>query len=137
MDPHVRELVARRAKHCCEYCRIQQALIPFHTFHVEHIIARQHGGTDDPSNLCLACDRCNAYKGPNLSSLDPETNAVVELFHPRRHAWREHFTFHTVEIVGLTPIGRATACLLRMNDDRRLTLRAELHTLGELRIDEA
>src|SRR4051794_18394911 len=32
--------------------------------HVEHIVARQHGGADDPDNLALACNRCNASKGP-------------------------------------------------------------------------
>ena len=44
MDPQVRELVARRSDNRCEYCRIPQALLPFHTFHVEHIIARQMVG---------------------------------------------------------------------------------------------
>ena len=132
MDPHVRELVVRRAGNRCEYCRIPQALLPFHTFHIEHVVARQHGGTDDPSNLCLACDRCNAHKGPNLSSIDPETNQVVKLFHPRHQPWQEHFTFRGAEILGFTPTGRATVRLLRMNDDRRLVLRAELIVLGEL-----
>ena len=133
MDPHVRELVVRRAGNRCEYCRIPQALLPFHTFHIEHVVARQHGGTDDPSNLCLACDRCHAQKGPNLSSIDPETNQVVQLFHPRQQPWQEHFTFRGAEILGFTPTGRATVRLLRMNDDRRLVLRAELIVLGELR----
>lgn len=136
MDPHVRELVARRAGNRCEYCRIPQALLPFHTFHVEHIIARQHGGSNDPDNLCLACDRCNAYKGPNLSSLDPRTDLVVELFHPRRQLWQEHFVRQSVNIVGLTSTGRATVGLLRMNDDRRRALRAELIALGDLPMDE-
>lgn len=136
MDQHVREVVARRANHLCEYCRIPQALLPFRAFHVEHIVARQHGGCDDLDNLCLACDRCNAYKGPNLSSLDPQTGLVVELFHPRNQAWEEHFAFQSVNITGLTPTGRATAGLLNMNDDRRRTLRAELIALGDLRTDE-
>ena len=45
-------------------------------FHVEHIVSKQHGGTDDPGALALACDRCNAYKGPNLASVDPGTGAA-------------------------------------------------------------
>jgi hypothetical protein len=32
--------------------------LPFLTFQIEHIIARKHGGSDDPSNLALARDRC-------------------------------------------------------------------------------
>ena len=84
----------------------------------------------------MACDRCNAYKGPNLSSLDPQTGLVVELFHPRNQVWQEHFAFQSVNIMGLTPIGRATVGLLKMNDERRRTLRAELIALGDLRTDE-
>ncbi len=131
MDPRTRLLVVRRAQNRCEYCAIAQALVPFHAFHVEHIIARQHGGTDDLENLCLACDRCNGYKGPNLAAIDPDSGAVVTLFHPRRDQWHDHFTLRGAEIVGLTACGRATVRLLQMNDNWRLSLRAELISLGE------
>jgi len=132
MDPHVRQIVIRRASDCCEYCRIAQALVAFHTFHVEHIVARQHGGSDDSGNLCLACDRCNAYKGTNLTAIDSDTDRIVSLFHPRRDPWQEHFAFRGAEIVGLTPTGRATVRLLKMNDNWRVLLRAELIALGDL-----
>jgi HNH endonuclease len=49
-------------------------------YHVEHIVARQHGGRHDSGNLALACYHCNAYKGPNLSGLDPESSALVRCF---------------------------------------------------------
>lgn len=84
MDPSLREVVRRRAGDACEYCRIPQAATFLIPFHVEHIVSRQHGGTDDPSGLALACDRCNAYKGPNLTSIDPRTLTVVALFSLRR-----------------------------------------------------
>ena len=132
MDSQTRSMVVRRAGNRCEYRRISQIALPFHPFHVEHIVARQHGGTDDDDNLCLACDRCNAYKGPNLSGIDPATSQVVKLFDPRREIWGEHFSLREAEIVGLTPTGRATARLLNMNDDRRLLLRAQLIAMGEL-----
>jgi hypothetical protein len=131
MRPHVRQLVAVRARDCCEYCRIPQAVVPFHAFHVEHIVARQHGGTDNLDNLCLACDRCNAYKGPNLAAIDPESRQIARLFHPRRDSWVEHFAFRRAEIVGLTATGRATVALLNMNDYRRVSLRAELIAMGD------
>jgi hypothetical protein len=35
-------------------------------------------------NLAWACHRCNYYKGPNLTSIDRETQAIVPLFNPRR-----------------------------------------------------
>ena len=79
MDGRTRLVVVRRAENSCEYCRIAQTLVPFHPFHVEHIVAKQHGGNDGLDNLCLACDRCNAYKGPNLTAIDPVTDCVSEL----------------------------------------------------------
>jgi hypothetical protein len=87
----VRKVVVARAEGVCEYCCMHQEWEPFHTYHVEHIIARQHRGTDDPSNLALACHHCNLFKGPNLTSRDPDGDALVGLFHPRQHAWHEHF----------------------------------------------
>ena len=72
MDTTVRDLVRRRASDRCEYCRLQQEHLPFSTFHIEHIIPRKHGGHDDPSNLALACDRCNAHKGSHLTGIDPD-----------------------------------------------------------------
>lgn len=112
-----------------------QDATPFIPFHVEHIVARQHTdeGHDDPSGLALACDRCNAFKGPNLSSLDPQSGDKVDLFNPRVHDWSQHFVITRGMVAGLTPIGRATARLLHMNDSRRIELRIEwLNEGGEL-----
>jgi hypothetical protein len=102
-----------------------QAATPLIPFHVEHIVSRQHGGTDDASGLALACDRCNAHKGPNLTSIDPDTRTVVALFSPRRDVWTDHFMVREGEILGLTPTGRATVRLLNMNAPRRVELRQE------------
>jgi hypothetical protein len=60
-------------------------------FQIEHVVARQHGGRDAPGNLAFACLRCNLHKGPNLSGLDPTTQRMTALFHPRRHKWDRHF----------------------------------------------
>jgi hypothetical protein len=131
MDAATREFVRRRAAHRCEYCHLPQQATPFMVFHVEHIIARQHLDEErtDPSGLALACDRCNAFKGPNLSTVDPETGNRVDLFNPRTDEWSEHFMVFEGIIVGLTPIGRATARLLNMNAPRRVELR--FHWLRE------
>ncbi len=122
MDAELRDLVWRRAGECCEYCRLPQEAVPL-TFHIEHIIARQHRGPTEANNLALACDRCNAYKGPNLSSIDPELGDAVPLFHPRTDSWDDHFMLNGSEIVGTTPTGRATVELLNMNDPDRMELR--------------
>ncbi|MFZ0593981.1 MAG: HNH endonuclease [Bryobacteraceae bacterium] len=123
MEPAIKELVRRRAGNACEYCRIPQEATPLISFHIEHIVSRQHGGSDAPDTLALACDRCNAYKGPNLTSIDPHTNAVVPLFNPRLDTWGDHFAVRDGYITGLTAKGRATVRLLNMNAPRRVELR--------------
>ena len=121
----LRELVRRRAGERCEYCRISQSADPFFTFHVEHVIARQHGGATDESNLALSCHHCNLHKGPNLTAIDPEDGTVVAaVFHPRSERWDDHFAVEEGVVRGKTPIGRATVRLLAMNDARRVRLRA-------------
>lgn len=131
MDVAVRERVRRRAGNRCEYCLLKQEHLPFSTFQVEHIIPRKHGGDDEPSNLALACDRCNAHKGPNLTGIDPETGEIVPLFNPREHAWAAHFRLSDATIVGLTAIGRTTMRVLNMNEERRVRLRAVLKQYGQ------
>ena len=103
-------------------CYLPQNAEPFFAYHVEHIVARQHGGTDDSENLALACYHCCKHKGPNLSGLDPETGALFRMFHPRQDLWDEHFERNGVLIVGRSAVGRATVGLLKMNaaDRRRL-----------------
>jgi HNH endonuclease len=131
MDAAVRDFVRQRADNRCEYCRLHQRHTPLFTFHIEHILAKQHGGTDDPTNLALACNRCNRAKGPNLSSVDPTTGQVVRLFNPRQDRWVVHFVFQGAVIVGLTPEGRATVELLKMNEPKRVRTRATLIARGQ------
>jgi len=120
-----RKEVRRRANTRCEYCRLSEDASEV-TFHVEHIRAKQHGGNDELSNLALACDRRNFFKGPNLSAIDSTTGEIVTLFHPRQDVWSKHFLMQNAEIVGVTPCGRATADLLQMNAPKRIQLRAAL-----------
>src|SRR3989304_2649952 len=130
MEASLRELVRRRATHRCEYCHLPQAAAPFLTFHIEHIRARQHGGDDDSSNLALACPDCNAHKGPNLTSVDPETEQVVALFNPRQDIWSDHFSFEGPMIIARTPTGRATVRLLPMNEPTRVEIHGRLQGAG-------
>jgi HNH endonuclease len=130
LSSDARELVQRRAHHACEYCRLPQdaSILPHQ---VDHIIGRQHRGSDDAANLCLCCIRCNLKKGPNIASIDPETDLIVALYHPRRHTWREHFSVAADgTLKGLTAEGRATVQLMDMNDEDRVRLRAFLSRRG-------
>ena len=130
-DKALREFVIDRAENRCEYCHYPQseALIPQQ---LDHIIARQHGGANTEDNLALSCAVCNRYKGPNLSSIDPQTTEITALYNPRKQIWAEHFALDTerAHISGLTPEGRATVSLLRFNDDERLGERRSLILLG-------
>ena len=126
----MRTLAADRAQHRCEYCRLPELADPYGAFHLEHIVAKQHGGTDDFENLAWSCSRCNRREGTNLTTIDPATTSVVELFHPRRHAWDDHFQVLQATIVGVTPIGRATVRILDMNARYRVRLRRELIQQG-------
>src|SRR5580658_9782150 len=117
-----RILVRTRARNCCEYCLLPQDSCSL-THHIEHVVPRQHGGTDDPGNLALACHRCNLRKGPNLTGIDPLTRALVPLFDPRRDGWTSHFRARGAIIEGVTAVGRATVDVLAMNDPRRIELR--------------
>jgi hypothetical protein len=132
IDAATPQLVQRRAHQCCEYCRLPQPAASYFSFHVEYIRARQHGGSDDPLNLCLACPDCNSVKEPNLAAIDPQTDTLVPLFHPRTDAWASRFAWRGAVIVGRTPQGRATANLLRFNDPDRVRMREELQVRGEL-----
>lgn len=131
MDATLRERVWQRAHGRCEYCLLKQEHETSQSFHIEHVIARQHGGTDDVENLALACSRCNAYKGPNLTSRDPDTGLVEMLFHPRQQSWAAHFRLDGALVLGLTPIGRTTVWLLQMNSPRRVQLRELLIEDGD------
>src|SRR2546423_1290974 len=105
MSEVLRRSVRERAKGRCEYCGLPDLLPPLEPFHLEHIRARQHGGPKSLENLAWACHRCNLYKGTNLTGVDPDTQAVVPLFHPRLHLWREHFALDGTRLRGLTPTG--------------------------------
>lgn len=131
MDAATRSQVRMRAGFKCEYCQIPEAATPFISFHADHIIAQQHLIDNSLNNRALACDRCNAYKGPNLSSIDPETMAIVDLFHPRRNKWSEHFDISSGVVTGITSTGRATVRLLNRNAPRRVQLRHEFFEIDE------
>ena len=111
MNESTKALVRERAGHRCEYCQLYQDDSPLAVLHIEHIIPKKHSGTDDTDNLALACIDCNLHKGSNLTGIDPETDEITELFHPRRHEWGEHFEWQGIFIAGLTAIAGLQPCL--------------------------
>lgn len=96
-------------------------------FQVEHIQPRRRGGADELFNLALSCSFCNRRKSSSTQAIDFETRTIVSLFDPRQDDWDVHFRAHLVpdgiEIVGLTPIGRATVDRLAMNEGHAVRAR--------------
>jgi HNH endonuclease len=114
-----RKLVRERANYLCEYCHSSEEASAA-LFAIDHILPRSLNGSDDLSNLALACQRCNGYRYNFTSGIDPVTQEIVALFNPRQHQWSEHFmwTVDSLRILGSTPMGRATCDRLDLNDDR-------------------
>lgn len=110
--------VRAAAHNWCGYCLSPQHLM-MARLKIEHIIPPGQQGSNDESNLWLACPLCNRYKGDKISAPDPETKKVVPLFNPRTQTWAEHFRWSQdgIRIIGMTPIGRATVATLHLSDD--------------------
>ena len=124
ISANVRAQVRERAQNACEYCHLDQNDSPLAALHVEHIIPKVHGGTDDLDNLALACIDCNLHKGTNLTGIDPETDEIIELFHPRRQVWEDHFEWQEVYLAGKTGTGRTTIRVLAINSEDQVALRS-------------
>lgn len=114
MDQRLRQTVRQHARGRCEYCHLDEehSVLPFE---IENIIAEKHGGLRVGENLALACRYCNAYKGPNIAGIDPSTDEVVPCYHPRRERWGDHFVRKGSVLTGLSPTGRVTIAVLRIN----------------------
>ncbi len=123
MDRATRDFVRHRAGLCCEYCQLPESLSPLARLQIEHIRPLKHGGTDDIENLALACIDCNLRKGPNLSGIDPDTDAIEPLFHPRLQSWDEHFRWEGARLVGVSGSGRATVAVMEFNTPDRVQVR--------------
>lgn len=125
----LRRTILEQSGGCCEYCRVAQSDNSV-GFHIEHVIALSHGGQTVANNLAFSCSKCNLFKGTNIAAADPSTGEPTFLFHPRRHNWNEHFLLDGLFIQPLTPEGRATVFVLRLNDPQRLEQRRLLIELG-------
>jgi hypothetical protein len=127
-----RRQVIERAGHRCSYCRSPEIVgVPMV---VDHVIPLTAGGASDLENLCLACYRCNEFKGSKLAAVDPLTGETVPLFHPGTQVWHDHFAWSDdhLRVIGQTACGRATIEALRMNNEwlaqaRRIWIIVGLH----------
>ena len=134
MNAALRAFVRERAGRRCEYCRLHEDDADFLSFHVEHVVAKQHGGTDDADILCFACAECNWAKGPNLAGL--LGGKLYPIFNPRKQSWKRHFRWDNTILVGKTFSGKVTVQVLNINEPSRVMLRENLLFEGRFPSDE-
>lgn len=73
--------VRQSARNRCGYCLSPQQLV-MARLEIEHIVPLSKGGTDDESNLWLACPISKRYKSDKISAVDPLTGENLALFNP-------------------------------------------------------
>ncbi|MFN0035223.1 MAG: HNH endonuclease [Saprospiraceae bacterium] len=128
----VRKFVEDRAAGLCEYCK-SPAGFATQSFVIEHIVPLAKEGGSELTNLAWACQGCKGHKFTKTEAPDPLTGQASPLFNPRTQNWKEHFDWdeNFTQIIGLTPIGRATVDCLRLNRPPLIRLRTALFLLGE------
>lgn len=128
----LRRQITARFGYRCSYCRSPELAGVAMT--LDHIIPLIAGGASDSANLCLACYRCNEFKGARTEGQDPQSGVSAPLFNPHTQVWREHFAWSTdgLRMIGYTSCGRITIATLHLNSDwliqaRRIGTIAGIH----------
>lgn len=135
MTPYIpvslRQQVRREAAGRCAYCRSFEDLMGI-SFEIDHIVPRSESGATTLANLCLSCPTCNRHKANKQIGVDPSTGDSVPLFHPRKQAWDDHFSWSNdgLRLLGTTPSGRATVHALSINRAVLVQLRSYWKALG-------
>ena len=96
---------------------------------IDHIQPRSLEGPSTYANLCLACRRCNEFKGNKVEAVDPLTGEKAFLFYSRRDIWSEHFKWD-VTGVRITKKGRATVVALNINNEIIIRARSRWISVG-------
>lgn len=102
--------VLKRAKFRCELCGIsaEQSAIE-----VDHILPRNHGGTDDITNLQALCYSCNAtkrdrddtdFRGVSASYFHREAGCIFCEISPERIIAEDHLCYAVRDVHPVTPL---------------------------------
>jgi hypothetical protein len=129
----LRQRLVTEFRNQCAYCHTLTSITGARPV-IDHIIPEVAGGLTAWGNLCVACHSCNEFKGALVETKDPLTGRRVHLFHPHQQLWSEHCCWSEdgANIIGLTPVGRATVVALNMNhltivEARRRWARVDWH----------
>lgn len=107
----LRAKIRQRAAFACEYCGVTETdtggLLT-----IDHFQPTSKGGSDNPENLIYCCNRCNSYKYNYFPNSDKEPS----IWNPTQSIRTQHFfDLENGELKALTPVGKATIDLLRLN----------------------
>lgn len=126
----LRDFVANRATHKCEYCRVD-AQNSFFAFHIDHIVSVKHGGKTSPENLAYSCQICNLNKGSDIATFLDDIDNPVRFYNPRTDNWNQHFSIDGTGLLeAVTDIGAATIKILDLNHPESIIERQEMIRLG-------
>jgi hypothetical protein len=116
LSQKIRGYIAQRAHFRCEYCQ-SRSDCACESFEAEHILPLSADGSNDLANLAFTCRGCNSRKSDRTEAVDPLARQAASLFHPRNDLWMEHFAWDEtyLQVVGLSPSGRATVTALQLN----------------------
>jgi 5-methylcytosine-specific restriction endonuclease McrA len=84
---HGRDYWVGRCIHCQSKVSVPLSVEEPANATLEHIVPKNHGGTDTPENLAVACARCNQGKGKRLDKRradDPTLARVIATLQQRR-----------------------------------------------------
>lgn len=102
-----REVWSGKCLHCNARLLIGLDGEPISRATIEHILPKNHGGTDDLSNLGIACSRCNSEKGvrhDHKQKNDARLQEIIaKLTEKRRARWREREPVSAVVAEALPP----------------------------------
>ena len=91
MGSYPNQAIYERDEYKCQYCGLDGSQ-DFNVwwqanFSVDHLLAKVHDGTEEDSNLVLACHTCNLYKGSIRCETLDEAKAVVRQKRIEAEAW--------------------------------------------------
>lgn len=82
VSKRIRYEVLRRDEYTCRFCGASAPLV---LLEIDHVVPRSQGGSDDPGNLQVLCEDCNAGKSATM----PERWLIAETKRAARDRRRE------------------------------------------------
>ena len=121
LNKSIREQARHRSNYACEYCGITETdtggLLT-----IDHFRPKSKGGTDNIDNLIYCCNRCNSYK----HNYYPEDENSPKIWNPREESFSQHFfLLDNGSLKSLTPVGKTTIQLLRLNRPSLISYRLQ------------